>query len=307
MPVDVVYGPTVDVVYGKGRDVDVVLGTSLVVAGSVAHAVWNLLVKRSGAAGTPFVWLYSALVTPALVVLLLVRAQVGDRLVTSSWWAAVVSAGLHTLYALVLQRSCASADLGVVYPVARAGAPVLVALASIPLLQARPPPALWLGIALICLGVPLLVGSRAGSPHAGLTGAMAGGATAVTIAAYTLWDGYAVTRLHVDVVSYLTVGSLAQLAVLTLVVAPQRGRLTAVARCSWRLALPVAVLVPTSYGLVLAALQHVDVQVVAAARSTSILAASLLASWVLHERLTPRRAAGAAVLAAGVAVAALGA
>lgn len=101
------------------------------------------------------------------------------------------------------------------------------------------------------------------------------------------------------------VSSLAQLLVLTLVVAPHPDRVVAVARSHWQQAMPVAVLVPLSYGLVLIALQHADVQVVAAARSTSILAAAVLGWWLLGEPRTPRRAAGAAVLTAGVAVAAL--
>ena len=257
------------------------------------------------AAGTAFVWLYSALVTPALVLLLLIRAQVGDGLATSYWWAAVVSAALHTSYAVVLQASYARAELVVVYPIARAGAPVLVALASIALLHLSTPPALWLGIALICVGIPLLAGSRARSTRAGLAGVLAGIATATTVAAYTLWDGYAVTRLHVDVFSYLALGSLTQLVVLTAAVTPQRARLAAVARSSWRRALPIAVLVPVSYGLVLAALQHVDIPVVAAGRCTSILAASILGWWLLDEPRSPRRVAGAALLSLGVAVSAL--
>ena len=280
------------------------LGTGLVLLASVAHAAWNLLVKRSGAAGTPFVWLCSALAAPVLVALLLVRARTTGVGTTTDWWAAVVSAGLHTVYALVLQRSYATADLGVVYPLARAGAPVLVALASIPVLHTRPSPVLWLGIAVTAVGVLLLVGG--GSRRAGPAGALAGSATAVAIAAYTLWDGYAVTRLHVDIASYLAIGSLAQLAALTLAVAPHLGRAVAVARSSWHLALPVAALVPLSYGLVLVALQHLDVQVVVATRSSSILAAAVLGWWLLAEPCTPRRVTGAAVLTLGVAVAALG-
>jgi len=284
----------------------VLLGLSLVVVGSVVHAVWNLLVKQAGTSGTAFVWLYSAVLTPALVALLLVRAGAGGGWATHHGWAGVVSAGLHTLYAVLLQRSYAGAALGVVYPVTRAGAPVLVALASVPLLHARTTPALWTGIALICAGIALLVGDRAGSRRADVSGVLAGSATAVAVAGYTLWDGYAVSRLHVDVLAYLTVGSVAQLAVLTLAVAPDLSRVAGVARSSWGQALPVAVLVPVSYGLVLLALQRVDVQVVAATRSTGILAASVLGWWLLAEPRTPRRLVGAGVLTAGVAVAALG-
>lgn len=282
-------------------------GVVLVVVGSIIHAVWNLLVKRSGTSGVAFVWLYSMLVTPALLCYLVLRVAQGDGdRVASHWWAGVVSALLHTTYALVLQRSYAKADLGVVYPVARAGAPVLVAFGSIPLVQARPQPALWLGVALAAVGVWLLLASRATSGRVAVTGAAAGSATAATIAGYTLWDGYAITRLDVDVVSYLTVGSLAQLLVLSLAVVPKRDQLPQVARTYWRAALPVAVLVPLSYGLVLAAMQQLDVQGVAALRSTSIIAASVLGWWLLAEPRTPRRVAGAAITTLGVAIAAFG-
>lgn len=279
------------------------LGLGLVLLSSVTHAVWNLLVKRSGLTGTPFVWLYSAVLTPVLLLLLLGRVQVAGG-IGPYWAAALVSAGLHTLYAVVLQQSYARADLGVVYPVARAGAPVLVALVSVPLLQTRSTPALWVGIALICLGVPLLAGSR--GAQVGAAGAVFGVATAAAIAGYTLWDGYAVTHLSVDVLTYLTLGSLAQFAVLTVAVVPERGRLTAVARSHWPLAVAVAALVPLSYGLVLVALQHVDVQVVAATRSAGIVAAAVLGWWLLDEPTSPRRVTGALVLVVGVVVAAFG-
>ena len=281
------------------------LGLALVVVGSVVHAVWNLLVKRSGATGAPFVWLHSALVTPALLVALLVRAQATGGLVLSHWWAGIVSAGLHTTYALVLQRSYASGELGVVYPVARAGAPVLVALGAVSLLHARPQPGLWLGLAVIAGGIALLLGGGSGSAPAAWRAAAAGSATALTIAGYTLWDGYAVSRLQVDVVTYLTVGSVAQLVILSLIVASQRDQVAAVARSHWRAALPIAGLVPLSYGLVLAALRYLDVQVVAAARSLSIVAAAVLGWWLLSEPRVPRRIAGAILTAAGVALTAL--
>ena len=282
-----------------------VLGVGLVVLGSVAHAVWNLLVKRAGTTGVPFVWLYSALVTPVLVAVLLVRSHGSDGLTTRCWQAAVVSAGLHTLYAVVLQRSYALADLAVVYPVARAGAPVLVALVAATLLDATLSPVLLLGIALVASGVPLLVGSggSAGTDARGLAGGLA---TAGAIAAYTCWDAYAVTRLGVDVASYLAIGSLAQLAVLTIAVARHPRRVAAVARTHWQQALPVAALVPLSYGLVLLAFRHLDVQVVAAVRSSALLAAAVLGWWLLDEPRSARGGAGALLLTAGVALAALG-
>lgn len=73
-------------------------------------------------------------------------------------------------------------------------------------------------------------------------------------------------------------------------------------RAGWRTAVPVAVLVPASYGLVLLGLRHADVGVVAAARAASIPAAAVLGWWFLGERRTPRRVGGPCVVAVGVAV-----
>ena len=281
------------------------LGVGLVLAGSVAHALWNLLVKRSGVAGPEFVWLYSVLVTPALLGLLLLSTATDGGLGQHAE-AGVVSAALHTAYALVLQRSYATGELGVVYPVARAGAPVLVALGAGALLHQGGGPALAPGLAVLAVGIGLLLGRGPEGVRAGLRAVAAGGLVAVATAAYTLWDGYAVSRLHVDVVAYLAVGSAAQLLVLSLVVLPARERLGAVARAHWRAAVPVAVLVPLSYGLVLAALRLLDVQVVAALRSTSIVAAAALGWWLLGEPRDARRVTGVVLISVGVAVVALG-
>jgi drug/metabolite transporter (DMT)-like permease len=283
-----------------------VVGLGLVLLGSIAHAIWNVLAKRAGTSGATFVWLYSAIATPVLVLLLLFHAQATEDAVTSHWWAAVVSALLHTFYALVLQRSYAIADLGVVYPVARAGAPVLVALAGIALWSTETSPALWIGIACICIGVPLLSGIRPSSLQAGVAGAVGGAATAVTIAGYTLWDGYAVLHLDVDVLAYLAIGAVTQFGLLTLAITPQLRSIPNVVRSYWRLALPIAVLVPTSYGLVLLAQEHLPVEVVAAARSTSIITAAILGWWLLGERRTLRGVTGVAILTAGVTAVAFG-
>lgn len=283
-----------------------ILGLGLVLAGSIAHALWNVLAKQAGTSETTFVWLYSAIATPALALLLVLHACATDAPVMTSWWAAVVSALLHTIYALVLQRSYAAADLGVVYPVARAGAPVLVALAGVVALGTETSPALWAGIALICVGVPLLTGARPSSLKAGTAGAVGGAATAATIAGYTLWDGYAILHLGVDVLAYLAIGSVVQFVLLSIAVAPRLRSIGGVARSYWRLALPIAVLVPTSYGLVLLAQEHLSVQVVAAARSASILAAAVLGWWLLGERRTQRGVSGVAILSVGIAAVALG-
>ena len=57
-----------------------------------------------------------------------------------------------------------------------------------------------------------------------------------------------------------------------------------------------------AYGLVLAALQRAPAAPVAAVRETSVVIATALAAVYLHERVTPARWLGAALVACGVAL-----
>ena len=68
----------------------------------------------------------------------------------------------------------------------------------------------------------------------------------------------------------------------------------------------IGALVVGAYGSVLAALRLADAAPVAAVRESSVVIAALLAAVFLHERVDGRRAAGAAVVVAGVAAIALG-
>jgi len=109
---------------------------ALVSAGSALHALWNVLVKRSGTSDVAFVWVYSAITAPLWLVVLTVGAIWGG--LGPAWWAALVSTALHTAYAAVLQRAYSAADLSVVYPVSRGLAPVLVTAVVAPAGRVHP-------------------------------------------------------------------------------------------------------------------------------------------------------------------------
>ena len=163
---------------------------ALVSAGSALHALWNVLVKRSGTSDVAFVWVYSAITAPLWLVVLTVGAIWGG--LGPAWWAALVSTALHTAYAAVLQRAYSAADLSVVYPVSRGLAPVLVTAVVAP----------WTGgpsaiqtLALMAVLVGVVLASRV--TWRNLTrarGLWAGGAVASCTAAYTLWDAFAVAE-----------------------------------------------------------------------------------------------------------------
>ena len=269
---------------------------ALVAAGSALHALWNVLVKRSGTSDVAFVWVYSAITAPLWLVVLTVVASSGG--LGPAWWATLVSTALHTAYAAVLQRAYSAADLSVVYPVSRGLAPVLVTVVAAPwdgglsVIHVVALPAVLSGVVLAS-GVTWRSLGQA-------RGLWAGSAVASCTAAYTLWDAFAVAHLHVSVVPYMALSSLAQFVMLSVVLRRRRRELPAALAAGWARALPIAVLVPASYALVLVAMRFGPPFVVATSRSLNIVFGVIAGVWLLREPFTRRSMLGVSMIVVGV-------
>jgi drug/metabolite transporter (DMT)-like permease len=131
-------------------------------------------------------------------------------------------------------------------------------------------------------------------------------ATGVFIAAYTLWDKYAVSTLKIPSL----VQGYASLPVMALVLAPfalrDTGRTARVWRTYRRQVLGAAVLSPLAYILVLTALSFTAVSAVAPAREVSVLFGVVLGRRLLGEGSLARRLSAAATIAAGIICLAVG-
>jgi hypothetical protein len=98
---------------------------ALVLTAALLHATWNLAIKGAGGEDrVAFVWLYivvcSAIWVPIGVVWVVVTGE------SPTWWwlgGPLVSAVLHVVYQLALQRGYAEGDLNLVYPLAGAPGP----------------------------------------------------------------------------------------------------------------------------------------------------------------------------------------
>lgn len=279
---------------------------ALVLAGASLHAVWNLVAKRASG-GLPIVWLYG-LVSLA-VFLPIMFGAVGWAAVSlgaAAWLAIVVSAVLHVVYALVLQRGYRVADLSIVYPMARGTGPLFAVLGAVLLLGNRPGASAWVGIVAILAGIFLMAGGGllrrlgAGADPALLRGLGWGAATGLFIAAYTLVDGWAVQVLGLVPLVYYALG----LGVRSVVLAPwalrDRGGLAAEWRRNRGRIVVVGLLSPLAYLLVLSALQLAPLAYVAPAREVSMMIGLALGALWLRERITPTRVAGCVLMLGGV-------
>jgi drug/metabolite transporter (DMT)-like permease len=257
----------------------------LALAAAVLHAFWNLLLAGSRD-------------TQATTVLVLGLSVVAAAPLAAITWdverAALpylaASAGLELAYFALLAAAYARAELSVVYPLARGGAPVFVLLGAV-LLGAAPSAGQIAGVLLVAVGVVLVRGLRGGDR----AGTAFGLLIALCIAGYTLVDNGGIE--HATPIAYLELVLLPVALAGAVSVGPER------LRAAYRpLLLPAALAGFAAYALVLAALKLAPAAPVAAVRETSVVIAVALAGIVLRERVGPGRLAGAALVAAGVAI-----
>ncbi len=288
---------------------------ALVLLAALLHAVWNVAAKSAG--GDARFALLSALMVTVLWAPVALWVGWG---VVGQWgwveWAVIAASGaVHVSYFLTLLRGYRSADLTVVYPVARGTAPLMSAGVALVLFGESLSALGVAGVLAIVAGVFLIAGGpglfRAAQDPAARArvgiGIGWGAATGVQIAGYTLIDGYAVKVLLLSPILVDYFGNLLRLPILAPLVWRERGTLPALWRTQWRAALMVATLGPIGYVLVLYAMQSAPVSAVAPAREVSMLFAALLGGTLLREQDMLARLAGAACIALGVTGLVLGA
>jgi drug/metabolite transporter (DMT)-like permease len=265
----------------------------LALAAAAFHAVWNLLLAR---AGDP-----EAATAVALVVATIAFAPVAALtwdVEREAWPWIGASAALELVYFVLLAAAYRRAEFGLVYPLARGLAPVLVLAVGVVALGTDPTAGQALAVGVIAAGVLLVRGFR-GADGRGTAFAVG---IAACIAAYTLVDKEGMR--HAAPLSYLEVVLVwPALAYAGAVVALKGG---VSLRREIGLAPAVAgVIMFGSFALTLAALGRAPAAPVAALRETGVVWAALLAALVLRERVSPGRFAGAVLVAAGIAILAL--
>ena len=278
----------------------------LILIAAFAHSTWNLLAKRAAAA-RHLIWFTSlgeaVLVLPAA---LWVLRDPNVRFDGPQVAALVMTGILHLFYAECLVRGYRTGDLSIVYPVARGTGPLLSFIGAVVVLGERVSFIATLGVLGVAAGIFVLArgGARGWQAH---RSAIAWGAvTGLTIAGYTLVDGYAVRTLRLPPVLVDYAGNLLRLLVLTIVALRERSGLAAEYRRCWKEALGISILTPAGYILVLLAMRQATVSHVAPAREVSMLIGAWLGTRFLGEDEPTRRLGGAALIALGVVALVIG-
>jgi uncharacterized membrane protein len=272
---------------------------ALALGAAFLHALWNVLLagSRDSVAATGALLLFGVvLLAPAALV-------VGGGVSTEALPFVAASAVLELAYFVLLARAYRGGELGVVYPVARGSAPVLVLGAALVGLGKGVSVLAAMGVVLVAAGVLLLglssVGPQrrhmrdSGGPHCPDLGL--GLAIGVAIAGYTLVDSEGLE--HADPLPYLfLIAAVCAVAYNGALIGSGRAREVGEALTGRTLAAAAATF--GAHAMVLGALELAPTAPVAAVRESSIVIAAVMAWLFLGEE---RRLTGAVLVAAGVA------
>lgn len=266
-----------------------------VLAAALLHAAWHALVKSSGDRVVALAGMNLVSGSVALTLVPFVVLPPGPALAVIA-----VSVLVHGAYKLALATLYTGAELSRAYSMARGITPIVAMILAFALLGDRPGAVALAGILVVSAGVLglLFEGSAVRLSPAKLAAALGAG---TTVAVYSVIDAYGV-RLTGDWLSF-TVWLVAcdSGAFVVYAIATRRREAIRVWRSAWGRTLMSGILGTVSFAVFMWALGRAQVGAVAALRETSIIFAALIGALVLKEPMTPARAAGAALVCAGVA------
>ncbi|MGQ0848094.1 MAG: EamA family transporter [Actinomycetota bacterium] len=266
-----------------------------VLVAAVLHAAWNLVVKSSAER------LVAASAQVALAGIAFLPVLIWRGLPVKVFPFLLGSALVQVGYLYALAGAYDRADLSFVYPIARGSAPVLIAVGGVIGLSDQVEGPGWIALLLISGGV-ILLGLSAPSHH-GVGWSLL---TGLLIASYITIDGAGVRRTT-DVLAYTA--SLYGLTALLLIPFTLKLRgVDAVKEAlgrEWRRHLLAGTASLGSYGLLLFASRLAPLGLVAAARETAVVFATVGGWWFLDEAVGRVRVAASLVIALGMTVLAL--
>lgn len=265
---------------------------ALVLLGAILHASWNAIVKAGSDKS-----LGAAMVSAGAGLTALPFIAFLPLPLPAAWPYVAASAVLQFTYFQLVAGAYRAGDIGLVYPLMRGVAPLLVALTSSIVIGEHLSHGAMIGVATISAGIlTLAFEARRGGSRAIVLALL----NAMVIATYTFVDGMG-ARLAGNAISYTLWMSLLPPILLFAWAFYKRGSAPVIAyvrREWWRGWFGGAGSI-ASYGLALWAMTKAPVASVAALRETSILFALVISVVILKERASPWRYIAGAIIALG--------
>lgn len=277
----------------------------LIAAGAVAHAGWNLILKRVGQSTPAVLWwinLVGAVLIAPIGIIVLASAQFDPYWI----FLATICGIFEVIYFLLLQRGYRDGDVSLVYPLARGTGPTMSVAGAMIFLGERPSLVSLIGVAVIVAGIGIIstAGSRTGT-RAPLSSILYGLGVGVMLACFTVWDSWAVKHVGAPPVGYFWMAIVVQ-AILFTPFAIREGGVIATFRRHPVAITSIALLGPASYMFALTAVTLSSVSLVAPAREVSVILVALGGAFLFGEKHVVQRVIGSIIVVSGVALLAAG-
>jgi len=216
------------------------------------------------------------------------------------WYFIIASVILHGFYRLGVVYSYKFGDLSFVYPIARGGSSLLIAILTLIILQEYISLLGFVGILTACIGIFLISYNK--NHKFNFNAFILAGCTALLITIYTIVDGMGV-RLSENKFSYLFWLLLLNGIPLLLISIFSKEKLLSNLNAKiifW--GIPAGILAILSYGIVVWSMQHLEIAYVSSIRETSIVLATLMGFFILNEKKARDRMLPAVLVVIGITI-----
>lgn len=272
------------------------LGVMLIVLGAaILHATWNAMIKAGSdkLLDTVLITSTAGLLAATLLPWLPLPAP-------ASWPYLGASVAIHCGYFCCIALAYHAGDLSYVYPIMRGTAPLMTAVVAQLTIDEPLSFGNVMGIGCLSLGIVTLTGDAFRASTLQLAPTLFALANAVVIVSYTLVDGVGV-RVSGHPASYVQwLFFLNTFPLLGFVLLTRARALLQRATEAWAVGLLGGLCTMASYGLALWAMTRAPIALVAALRETSVIVATIIGAYYLHERFGTQRYVAVGLVTGGV-------
>ena len=265
----------------------------IIIFSAMCHAVWSAIIKSSS---NPLSLMGITSVLELLIFLPLTFYVPFPSV--EIWYLLFATIFIHVLYRLNVIYSYKFGDLSFVYPIARGGSSLLIAIISILFLQNSINFFGFLGVIIVCVGLFLI--SFSSKIKFNKPAFFLAVSTAIFITTYTLIDGIGV-RSSENAFSYIFwLIALNGVPILIISIFSKNG-LRKKESYSIKAGIAAGIFATLSYALVVWSMQFIEIAYVSGIREVSIVFATIIGMLFLSEKYASKRIIPSILIALGIA------
>jgi len=265
----------------------------IIIFSAMCHAVWSAIIKSSS---NPLSLMGITSILELLIFLPLTFFVPFP--IIEIWYLLFATIFIHVLYRLNVIYSYKFGDLSFVYPIARGGSSLLIAIISILFLQNSINLFGFLGVIIVCVGLFLI--SFSSKIKFNKPAFFLAVSTAIFITTYTLIDGIGV-RSSENAFSYIFwLIALNGVPILIISIFSKNG-LRKKESYSIKAGIAAGIFATLSYALVVWSMQFIEIAYVSGIREVSIVFATIIGMLFLSEKYASKRIIPSILIALGIA------